>query len=447
VSRPGLSRRITHRNLLAVLIGGLGLVMLSLLASAVIAVHNSREIQAHAEKLVREQSLTARLVNQMRLEQATLNAVFYELTNDPESIDRGDLVRQLDSATETLGRLVANASTTPEAGLWAELERSAQAFSSEARRLIASDKLSDVSVRGLFKQHDEVIRVVRQLANASSERARSAEASITEEAGDTLEESVGLLGGSLLLALICAVLTVRFAASLFQRMERQANELSRVSWHMLQGQEEAARRFSHELHDELGQSLTALKATISALTPENLPARRSDCLVMVDESIGNVRELSQLLRPVILDDFGLDAGLRWLSERFSQRTGIQVDYRAEFSGRLIDENETHLFRIAQEALTNVARHSGATRVQIRLTRKDDKVWLTVADNGRGLRISDGTTSTSIGMVGMRARARHAGGDFVVHSSDGTGLKVEVWVPAAVPSKGYAAEESPDSVSR
>jgi signal transduction histidine kinase len=114
---------------------------------------------------------------------------------------------------------------------------------------------------------------------------------------------------------------------------------------------------------------------------------------------------------------------------------------------LIDENETHLFRIAQEALTNVARHSGATRVQIRLTRKDDKVWLTVADNGRGLRISDGTTSTSIGMVGMRARARHAGGDFVVHSSDGTGLKVEVWVPAAVPSKGYAAEESPDSVSR
>src|SRR4051794_38573481 len=240
-------------------------------------------------------------------------------------------------------------------------------------------------------------------------------------------------------------MTVRFAASLFQRMESQANELSRVSWHMLQGQEEAARRFSHELHDELGQGLTALKANLAALTPSNFHEQKEDCLQLVDEAIGNVRELSQLLRPVILDDFGLDASLRWLCERFGQRTGIQADYKGDFSGRLSDETETHLFRISQEALTNVARHSGATRVQVRLYKRDDRVWLSVADNGKGLRKSDNGKGTSIGMVGMRARARHAGGDFLVHTSDGTGLRVEVWVPADAPVED-AAEESTHTVS-
>src|SRR5581483_10985744 len=109
---------------------------------------------------------------------------------------------------------------------------------------------------------------------------------------------------------------------LFRRMERQAAELTRVTWHMLEGQESAARRFSHELHDELGQSLTAIKANVTALNPATPPdpALLDDCRRLVDEAIQNVRELSHLLRPTILDDFGLDAGIRWLAERFGQRT-------------------------------------------------------------------------------------------------------------------------------
>ncbi len=91
----------------------------------------------------------------------------------------------------------------------------------------------------------------------------------------------------------------------------------------------------------------------------------------MEESIYNVRELSQLLRPTILDDFGLDAGIRWLADRFRERTGIEVDYRSEFDGRLSDETETHLFRIVQEALTNIARHSGATKVEIHLRAEGD----------------------------------------------------------------------------
>jgi len=140
-----------------------------------------------------------------------------------------------------------------------------------------------------------------------------------------------------------------------------------------------------------------------------------------------VCELSQLLRPTILDDFGLDASIRSVADRFNQRTGIEVDFRSEFQGRLAEETETHLFRIVQEALTNVARHSGATRVRIHLRPEGDRLCLSFADNGRGIQPSDGVAN-GFGMTGMRARARSADGGMSVRSKPGEGLRIEVWVP-------------------
>jgi signal transduction histidine kinase len=203
-----------------------------------------------------------------------------------------------------------------------------------------------------------------------------------------------------------------------------------VSWHLLENQETTARRFSHELHDELGQSLTAVKANLLSLESSDGRLNRDrliDARQLVDEAIRNVRELSQLLRPVILDDFGLDAGLRSLCEGFTQRTGIDVEYRSNFSGRLVDETETHLFRIVQEALTNVARHSGASRIRIELNADRDKLHLAIADNGHGLE-SAPSESTGLGMIGMRARARSAGGELRIESHKETGLRIEIWVP-------------------
>jgi signal transduction histidine kinase len=140
-----------------------------------------------------------------------------------------------------------------------------------------------------------------------------------------------------LLALIFAVVTVRMVSQLIRRLEWQTAELGRVSWHMLEDQEATARRFSHELHDELGQSLTAVKTNLSALAAQGKTPRRrprlADCLHLVDEAIGNVRQMSQLLRPTILDDFGLEAGLRWLAEGFAARTGIEVTVDSNYSGR------------------------------------------------------------------------------------------------------------------
>jgi signal transduction histidine kinase len=149
---------------------------------------------------------------------------------------------------------------------------------------------------------------------------------------------------------------------------------------------------------------------------------------LVDQSMKNVREMSQMLRPTILDDFGLDASLRWLAERFQQRTGIEVACEAELAERLPDETETHLFRIAQEALTNVARHAKASKVVIALGRAGESVRLRIRDNGVG-KVGEGS-GQGMGMTGMRARARGIGGELTVMEGEGGGVVVQAVAPVA-----------------
>jgi signal transduction histidine kinase len=242
------------------------------------------------------------------------------------------------------------------------------------------------------------------------------------------DESAMLLSSCFLLAALCAAGTVVYVRHSVRRIEWQTDELDRVSWHMLQTQEETARRFSHELHDELGQSLAALRAHLTSMTSADLEERRADGVQLVDEAIANVRELSQLLRPVILDDFGLDAGLRWLTEKFAQRTRIHVEYESSLAGRLQSDMETHLFRIAQEALTNIARHSKAGRVNMTLEAEASIVRLAIADNGIGLPEGMQEATGSLGLIGMRARARECGGRLLLQPVQPRGLRVLIEVP-------------------
>ncbi len=154
-----------------------------------------------------------------------------------------------------------------------------------------------------------------------------------------------------------------------------------------------------------------------------------DCLALVDQAIKNVRELSQLLRPTILDDFGLDAALHSLAESFSERTGIHVQYTSDLGRRrLRDETETHLYRIAQEALTNVARHSQATSVSMELRARNGEVLLTIRDNGRGFDPGARKANGGLGLAGMEMRARGCGGVFSLETGQGRGVKIEVRCP-------------------
>jgi signal transduction histidine kinase len=423
-------RQITPQNIFRVLMAGFGLVILLLLAAAAVGVRNIQSIQTNAASLVREQSLTSRLIDELHSQQTTLSEVFSVLARDPDSVDYDRIMAQLDEADRDIDRISSEGAQTPERGLWERLRLTSTDFSREARRLLTAENVQTYASVDLFRDHESFISVVARLLEAEYRKASAAQQQIDGRSSRLLRDSALFAGGSVLLALIFAVVTLRMAGQLIRGMEWQTAELGRVSWHMLENQEATARRFSHELHDELGQSLTAVKTNLAALdTGEQLNRERlDDCVRLVDEAIGNVRQMSQLLRPTILDDFGLEAGLRWLVEGFAARTSTEVAFDSTFSGRLADETETHLFRIAQEALTNVARHSGARRVRMNLDSDGADICLKIADDGRGMSEDSSDGRRGLGLIGMRARARSAGGDVAIRSRPSEGVVIEVRVP-------------------
>jgi signal transduction histidine kinase len=426
-----LPRQITHQNIFRALIAGFALVIVLLVAAAFVGIRNIQSIQQSAASMVREQAVTNHLIGELHRQQTSLSEVFSVLARDPDSVDYQGITTQLDEADRDIDRISQEGSETAEHLLWASLKGTSLDFSREARRILSQDDPETFYSIDLFRDHEAFTSVLARLIEVEYRKVTAAQAEINRNVARMLTTSLAFAGISVLLALVFAVITVLMVSQLTRGMEWQTAELSRVSWHMLEDQESTARRFSHELHDELGQVLTAVKTNLNALDTggKRDPARLQDCLRLVDEAIGNVREMSQLLRPTILDDFGLEAGVRWLVEGFATRTGIEVDFQSNYSGRLPDDTETHLFRIAQEALTNAARHSGAKHMQVKLESTGKKILLRIQDDGRGLpKVPVARTPAPMGMIGMRARARSAGGDVAVRSSPGGGVLIEVRVP-------------------
>jgi signal transduction histidine kinase len=261
-----------------------------------------------------------------------------------------------------------------------------------------------------------------------SGRGAEVEALIVRETQELIDRLTWVLGLCFLLAAGTGALTVWTIQRAFIRLEWQSAELARVSWHLLDGHEKMARRFSHEMHDELGQSLSGLRRMLNGANDRSFASIRDECVGIVDEVLQNVRKLSQVLRPVILDDFGIDSGLRWLCERFTQRTQIPVHYQSNWAQRLESTEETHLFRITQEALTNIARHAEATEAWVTLSVEGNTIRLAIADNGRGLKTPAGGALPSLGLVGMRARARQMGGELIIENRKEGGVLIRVEVP-------------------
>jgi signal transduction histidine kinase len=159
--------------------------------------------------------------------------------------------------------------------------------------------------------------------------------------------------------------------------------------------------------------------------------RIEEGLGIVEEALAHVRELSFNLRPALLDDLGLTAALRWYLDRYGQRTGMQTELLSDFDGeRLPRELETACFRIAQEALTNIARHAQATKASIRFQRRNEMLLLTVADNGVGFDVNgfDQQGASALGLRGMMERAQAIGGAIDVHSRPAKGTEIQARLP-------------------
>lgn len=204
--------------------------------------------------------------------------------------------------------------------------------------------------------------------------------------------------------------------------------------------EEERTRIARELHDELGQDLTILRLELTGLRNESKGEEKDQmalatfdkikkAIELTDSIIKKSRNLATRLRPVILDQFGLIAGIEWLAENCQKHSGIKC--RIDDLPESINADTsvvTALFRICQETVTNVIRHAEATELKISLTERAGELLLTIQDNGRGITSEELANQKSLGILGMQERAKLLGGNLVIHGKEGEGTRVSVTMP-------------------
>jgi signal transduction histidine kinase len=236
-----------------------------------------------------------------------------------------------------------------------------------------------------------------------------------------------------------------------QQLHNSEKSLRQLSLHLLRSQDEERRRIGQDLHDSLGQYLAVLKMKLDALSKlkdgQVAPAHDdvAACLQLTDDCIKEVRTVSYLLYPPLLEQMGLSSAIPWYLDGFSERSGIQttLDVQSDF-GRLPRDSELALFRVLQESLTNVHRHSGSRTAHVRLAIKTGMASLEIEDAGHGIPPQlleqsgeDWMGAHGVGLRGMSERVRQLGGKLELVSGD-NGTKVSAFVPAAEASGRGAA---------
>jgi PAS domain S-box-containing protein len=219
-----------------------------------------------------------------------------------------------------------------------------------------------------------------------------------------------------------------------QERERSLRELRALAARLQSVREEERTQVAREVHDELGQALTAIKIDFLALL-RDLPAEQrrtgkaESILQLISDTIASIRRISTELRPGILDDLGLVAAVEWAAEEWTARTGTKLRLSLPSEDIAMDrERATALFRIFQETLTNVARHAHATVVRVRLAHENGYLLLEVQDNGKGMNQEQLPGGRSLGIVGMRERALLLGGELTIHTAPEEGTTVRVRIP-------------------
>jgi two-component system sensor histidine kinase UhpB len=229
------------------------------------------------------------------------------------------------------------------------------------------------------------------------------------------------------------------------RMERQY--LSQI----IDAQENERKRISRELHDEIGQSLTAIKFSLDMIerdlpqTSSVVRERLGEAKSLSNQTLTSMRQLSMDLRPTMLDDLGLIPTLRWYVQNFSTRLNICSDFQAiGFEEKLPPQIETALYRIVQEALNNIAKHARASRFEVRLERRDSIISATIRDNGKGFDLEKvlhpESPERGFGIVGMQERVSLLGGHIDIRSKPNSGAEIQIEVPYPA-GKGYEEDTS------
>jgi len=198
--------------------------------------------------------------------------------------------------------------------------------------------------------------------------------------------------------------------------------------------EEEKSRVARELHDELAQSLTALKMDTNwvrdnvAVAPQQAQQKLADMMVLIDGAVASTRRIASDLRPLLLDDLGLAPAIEWLAGNFTQRHGVACKLSVAEDLELQEPYATAVFRMVQESLVNVAKHASAAQADVRVELRDGEIVLEVRDDGKGFDVAAPRRPGSLGLMGLHERAELLQGTVTLTSAPGAGTRVEIRIP-------------------
>jgi signal transduction histidine kinase len=309
----------------------------------------------------------------------------------------------------------------------------------------------------LENKRESISAIISHLLALNDQAQTEAGQQVSLVYGKVKRDILGLIGILFLVVLSTGLYTLGANRKTFdrlhhlaERLQTQSEQLRMLSWKLIDVQEKTLRQVARDLHDEFGQILTAIGVTLGRASQKALdkdPVFVQDVKAVkkiVEDTLQSVRSESQIFRPAILDDFGLAQTLEWFVDQFSRQTGILVHYKGKLSdGFFLPEDAIHLYRIVQEALNNVARHSGAKEAWVTVEEEAGSLSLEIRDNGTGFLLgpeSSRVAGQGIGLMGMRERAEHLKGSFSIHSTPQRGTVVSVHVPLQRPSLDHAVQE-------
>ncbi len=437
-------RRLTIRGALLV---GFGLLLILWVVSGADLVRRLNEVEARAAavnaRLIQTEDLLSTISSQVLLGSVYLRDA---LLDTPDTADY--YREQLERSRATIDRALAAYSpavqSPGERSSFRDLKVELQEYWEAVLPLLSWDSgRRAIEARAVLRgrvipKREVIIRIserIRTLNRAAADERQAEVARIYSVVRRRVWEAsleVLLIGGCV------AFLVTRYAGRLEHRILDNTRNLQRLSAKLVRAQEEERRSIARELHDEIGQELTGVKVELSVAersieheTGTSHPL--AEARVMVDRALQTVRDLSQLLHPPMLDDLGLASTLEWFLVAFWKRTGIatEFDQDEEEEDRLVPELEMCLYRIVQEATTNIVRHAEAQACRVSLRRSGARLRLVIEDDGRGFDPAEAPASgarSGLGLLGMQERVAGFGGAFRVDSAPGRGTRVVADVP-------------------
>ncbi len=438
------STSLAHgRRLLLAGFGGLLLLMLAGAADSIYRIHN---VDVHAGEIRDAYLRRIQLLDQVRsgVYQSSIILRDYLLADDPQSArEQAQKWSDIRAKTDRALEQSAAAMEPGEAPLYQKLRSEMQDYWKlrEAMVIPARTGANPYSSSDLVQRRTALLALIDRIDQINQVVMNSADSKLSASFEGlrfrTFLKTVFTLSVGFGLAAFTVRRTLLMENELQQRYTegvRAHQELQDLSARLVAAQEEERRSISRELHDEVGQSLSALLVeagnAAARVSPDSTEVRRhvESIKRLAEASVIVIRNMSLLLRPSMLDDLGLVPALEWQAREVSKRTGLRVEVTAdENAGELPDEHKTCIYRVVQEALHNCARHAQARKVMVEVRQETSKILLSVEDDGHGF---DTRRIRGLGLVGMEERVHHLGGALSVSSRPGKGTTVAVELPLA-----------------